>query len=130
MAMALFRTILFVKDMTTMVAFYRDTLGFPEIESADSGPGWRVLDTGGAQLALHALPARVARGIVVSDPAEPRTNAATKLVYEVDDVVAARDQLRQAGVREVVHEGFELGEPPPFWDFQDPEGNLLQITCR
>ena len=128
--MALFRAILFVKDMTTMMAFYRDVLGFVEIETADTGPGWRVLDTGGAQLALHALPAAVARGIVISDPAEARTQVPVKLVYAVDDVVAARERLRQAGVREVIHEGFELGEPPPFWDFQDPEGNLLQLARR
>ncbi|MEM8766119.1 MAG: VOC family protein [Pseudomonadota bacterium] len=128
--MPLFRTILFVKDMATMLAFYEELLGFKEIQTPDTGPDWRVLDTGGAELALHAVPARVARELTISDPAEPRTNAVTKLVYAVDDVVAARGRLRQAGVLEVIHGGFELGEPPPFWDFQDPEGNLLQITSR
>ena len=61
-SMQLKRAILFVKDLATMTAFYRDRLGLRVIESA-SAAGWVEFHGG---LALPAIPEDIARGIEIT----------------------------------------------------------------
>lgn len=122
------RTIVFAKDMRLMMAFYRDVLGFEELQTKDSGSDWGVLKAGAMELALHGIPEVYAEGIEIQDPPEPRSNAVTKLVFRTDDLEAARTALRDQGAIEV-HESFlNTDEEPVRRDFLDPEGNVFQLS--
>src|SRR5262245_28174235 len=87
---------LFVKNLERMTSFYRDALGLQELpERAEDG--WVELDAGSARLGLHAIPPRYAEGVVIESPPRPREGAATKLVFQVDDLAAALVRLREHG---------------------------------
>jgi predicted enzyme related to lactoylglutathione lyase len=115
------RVIVFAKDLEAMAAFYRDALGLRPIPSA-AGSGWVEFEAGGARLALHAIPAALAAGISIADPARPREDTPIKIVFAVDDVDAERSRLVRAGATM-----FEV-RPWGACDGIDPEGNVFQIA--
>ena len=118
--MEIARAILFVKDLPRMTAFYRDVLGF----TVTSGSaGWIEFDAGPVALALHAIPAAIAAGIVIETPARVREQAPVKLSLAVADVAAERTRLVAAGV--VMREVRSWG-----CDGVDPEGNVFQLIAR
>lgn len=121
MSVELRRAILFVKDMDRMAAFYGKTLGLERIPEG-GGAEWLEYDAGGARLALHAIPAEIASGIVVSDPPRRRSEAPIKLVFSVGDLVAERQRLVACGV--------SMSEVQPWGgcDGIDPEGNVFQLV--
>lgn len=108
--MQLFEVILNVEDMDAQVSFYRDTLGL-RVQRADSF--WTTFDTGACTLAVHGGGARK----IGED--------AARIVFRVDDVAAAREEL--------VSRGVELGEirsPAEgvlVVDGRDPEGNMFHL---
>jgi predicted enzyme related to lactoylglutathione lyase len=115
--------ILFVVDVATMTAFYRDGLGLA-VDQAASQPGWVVLDAGGAALALHAILPAVAATISLTSPPAAREDTPIKLGFEVDDLEAARARLTAHGA---------IMQAPTSWgtcDGVDPEGNVLQLVAR
>lgn len=112
---------LFVKDLARMKKFYEEGLGFALIE-ADAREGYAPLQASGAVLALHQIPFGIAERIEVSSPACAREDSATKLVFQVADVDAARAHL-------LAHGAVMLDKKP--WgacDGLDPEGNVFQIV--
>lgn len=118
--MQIARAVLFVKDLPRMTAFYRDTLGF----TVTSGSaGWIEFDAGPVSLALHAIPAALAAGIVIDTPPRVREAAPVKLSFAVADVAAERARLSAAGV--VMREARSWG-----CDGVDPEGNVFQLIAR
>jgi catechol 2,3-dioxygenase-like lactoylglutathione lyase family enzyme len=119
--MILATALLFVKDLDRMIAFYRDGVGLRVDERAD---GWAVLDAGGASLALHAIAAPIAARIEIASPPKPRRDTPIKLVFETDDVAAARTHLAAHGA--------VMFEPrgPTSCDGVDPEGNVFQVRAR
>lgn|SRR5690349_7940972 len=120
--MQLGQVIVFVVDLDRMRRFYADGFGLAVTEQA---PGWIRFATGGAALALHAIPPEIARGIAITDPPAARTDTAIKFTFHVDDVDAARTTLAAHGaaMREVVRWGGRA-----FCDGVDPEGNVFQIA--
>ena len=106
-----------------MKRFYRDLLGV-EPGDRESADGWAAFDTGGAGLALHSIPAEIAKDIGISSPPVPRENDPVKLIFEVDDVEAERVRLEALGVR-VLRRPWQL--PGEACDAVDPEGNVFQI---
>jgi catechol 2,3-dioxygenase-like lactoylglutathione lyase family enzyme len=118
--MQLARAVLFVKDLRRMTAFYRDTLG---LKVTSGSAGWIELDAGPVALALHAIPAAVAAGIVIETPPRVREGSPVKLSFAVADVAAERTRLVAEGVvmREV---------RPGSCDGVDPEGNVFQLVAR
>ena len=120
------RAILFVKHVQPMVDFYCGMLGLEEVVTGESGDSWRVLGAGGMELALHAIPAQYAAGIEIGDPPVAREEGITKLVFQVDDVAAARQSLLEKGAIEV--NGQFLQEPLVYCHFIDPEGNVFQLS--
>ncbi|MDA0789638.1 MAG: VOC family protein [Proteobacteria bacterium] len=123
------RSILFVKDIQKMSAFYQKVLGLTPIgsESGDDD-GWQAFEAGPAQFALHQIPEPWRHQVTLSNPPTAREGAPTKLVFHVADLAQARDELRAQGVPLV--ENQFLNAPGEFvrLDFLDPEGNVVQLT--
>lgn len=112
--------VLFVKDLAAMTAFYRDGLGLAV--RAGAAPGWVPLDAGGVELGLHQIPHEIAATIAIASPPVARADTPIKLVFEVDDMAAARARL-------IAH-GAVMAEPR--WggcDGCDPEGNVFRIAA-
>ncbi len=106
-----------VTDLARSAAFYRDTLGFFEI---DHGAGSAVLASGDTRLVLRA----------VQGPS-PDVDRLLHLNLEVGDVEAVHDELTAKGVT------FERGPHPvdrgdklELWaaTFHDPDGHTIAIT--
>ena len=105
-----------VDDMGTAVAFYRDKLGLAvKYESAD----WVELDAGNVTIALRRY------GSGPEGRPELGVGAGATLVFEVDDIEAARAKLEGQGVK-FIGSVFEYGNVK-LAAFQDLNGNVLQI---
>jgi len=111
-------------DIEHTRAFYADTLGL----NVTDGQGMGILDlnlAGGGHVLIYP-----------KDDHVPATF--TVLNFPVEDIDAAVDQLRAAGIRMERYEGFEQNErgiarpakpedgPPIAW-FKDPAGNILSV---
>ena len=117
----LMEVILHVKDMNSMVAFYRDKLGlnvtYPTSLADYSKESWVTLDTGRCVLALH-------------DGGRPRHGEppSHRIVFETHDIHAARSHF--------VSKGVQLGEVRSaapgvlVIDGHDPEGNGYSIESH
>ena len=121
------RSILFVKDMEVMFAFYTDVLGL-DANSGTDDPDWRVLSSGGAELALHRMPPHWRDQVHIQSPPEVRESAVNKLVFWVDDLEAICADLRANNV--TFTDNPYLNPPNEFIraDFIDPEGNVVQLS--
>jgi catechol 2,3-dioxygenase-like lactoylglutathione lyase family enzyme len=123
--MKLRNAMIFVVDLPRMLAFYRDGLGLvPRLDPAMelATVRWVELSAGPCALALHAIPAEIARGIAISSPPQAREDTPLKLIFEADDLEKARAHLVSCGAT--------MGEPSPWGscDGVDPEGNVFQIA--
>ena len=116
----LIEVILYVQDMQTQVAFYRDSFGlsvlFPAGKEDYRQEYWVTLDSGACCLALHG-------------GGQKRLGQDTpKIVFGVADIQAARQELLARGVK--------IGEvrtaAPGVWvcDGFDPEGNPFSIETH
>ena len=109
--------IVYVKDTEKATQFYRDTLGMKVKVEA---PGWVELDSGSTTLALHGAE---------NLPAKPKEGN-TDLVFTVENVYEAYDELKKAGVKfshephQVCEEGDKVGFSA---GFNDLDGNTLSI---
>ncbi|MEU4245314.1 VOC family protein [Actinoplanes sp. NPDC026619] len=106
-----------VTDLARSVSFYRDTLGFYEI---DSGDGSAVLASGDTRLVLRT----------VTD----LSAAAGRLIYlnlEVGDVEAVYAELIAKGVTfQHAPQPVNRGDRLELWSatFSDPDGHSVAIT--
>jgi catechol 2,3-dioxygenase-like lactoylglutathione lyase family enzyme len=115
--MRLDHAMLFVRDLERMTAFYRDVMGLKPVE-ATRMDDWVEFDGGPIHFALHAIPAHIAKDIVVPDPPKPREQGSCKFTFTVDDLAAEEARLTAHGVM-IIH------RPWGAWDVVDPEGNVL-----
>lgn len=119
--MKLRMAMLFAKDMERMTRFYRDALGLVVLPE-ESSEGWVVMETEGCRFALHAIPAPIASSIVIEEPPVARVETPIKLIFEVENLEAARAHVER-------HGAVLLPERMPgARDFLDPEGNVVQIA--
>jgi catechol 2,3-dioxygenase-like lactoylglutathione lyase family enzyme len=112
---------IFAKDMDRMTAFYRDALGLRLIPETRQD-GWVEFEAGGCLLALHAIPAEIAKDVDITNPPQPRSGTPMKLVFETPDLDAARNHLLSMGA--VMREPSNWGA----CDGLDPEGNVFQVV--
>ena len=114
------RYIFFTDNVQRMVSFYRDVMRMTVLmppEATDHDPeGWVRLSSGGVEVAIHRA----------GKPGCAGRNR-NKLVFIVNDVGAAREELRKAGVRVGKHNYYANSE---CCDFSDPDKNTLQISSR
>jgi catechol 2,3-dioxygenase-like lactoylglutathione lyase family enzyme len=108
---------LFVANLGRSVAFYRDLLGFRQV---DMGLGSAVLESGDGRIVL--------RRVVDMAPVDRRL---VHLLLEVPDVQAAYDELLLQGV-EFVHRPRPVSryEQLELWSaaFRDPDGHGIALT--
>jgi catechol 2,3-dioxygenase-like lactoylglutathione lyase family enzyme len=108
---------LFVTNLGRSLAFYRDLLGFRQV---DMGLGSAVLESGDSRIVL--------RRVVDMPPVDRRL---VHLLLEVPDVQAAYDELLLQGV-EFVHRPRPVSryEQLELWSaaFRDPDGHGIALT--
>jgi catechol 2,3-dioxygenase-like lactoylglutathione lyase family enzyme len=108
-----------VDDMDQAVAFYRDTLGLEvQYESVD----WVELDAGNVTIALRRY------GSGPEGRPELGVGEGATLVFEVDDIEAAKAELEGQGVR-FLGGVFDYGSVK-LAAFEDINSNVLQIYQR
>lgn len=117
---------LFTCDIERTAAFYAVVFGLRREDSADAG-FVMMRGAGGADLALHQVPARIAAQITIRTPPVWRDDTAYKICFETDDLAG----LRQS----ILDHGGQAKEPwawegTDFCECTDPEGNVVQIFCR
>ena len=115
--------IVYAKDIARLARFYAEVANLEIVhEVADHV----VLESETYELVVVAIPADIAKNIVIKSPPERRENTAFKLSFLVDSLVDARATAKAAGG--------DLNPPVKEWDFQgmrvcdgcDPEGNMIQ----
>ena len=121
--MQLHSAILYVKDLERMKHFYAEMLG-AKPTNQDWTDTWATFETGGARFSLHAIPAEIAKNMVIESPPIRREQHAVKLSFEVMDVESERARLESLGVQMLRRPWQKPGEA---CDAVDPEGNVFQI---
>jgi predicted enzyme related to lactoylglutathione lyase len=121
--MQLRRAILYVKDLDRMKRFYSEMLHTNPTHS-DWTDSWATFDTGSARFSLHAIPAEIAKSIVIASPPIAREEQSLKLSFEVNDVESERARLESLGAQILRRPWQKSGEA---CDAVDPEGNVFQI---
>jgi catechol 2,3-dioxygenase-like lactoylglutathione lyase family enzyme len=126
--MHLGRVILFAKDVSRLGDFYREVMGFAAVATEHDSDEWLLLDTGGAELALHRVPDPWNEAIEITDPPAVRHGSPHKPVFVVEDLVATRDRLLARGV--VALDPGVVNPPGRLvrCDFVDAEGNVFQVS--
>lgn len=116
--------VVYAKDVAKVVPFYRDALGFQEVESDN---GYVRLRSSSWELVVVRIPDALAASIAVTDPPEVREDTAVKPVFVVSDLAAVRAAAAIAGG------GIKPESAEWHWkggtvvDGFDPEGNVLQV---
>jgi len=121
--------LLYVKDLKRMREFYSQLLGATPT-NRDFTDVWANFEAGGAQFALHAIPAEIAKNIEIKAPPTPREGNPLKLIFEVRDVETERARVESLGAQTVRRPWQKSGEA---FDAVDPEGNILSSLlprCR
>ena len=120
---------LLVVDYPSCFAFYKDVMGL-DVAWEDEETGYAEFEAGNVRLALFGR-AEMAGVVGTSDlPAELSGQDRVTVVFRVDDVDQACEDLRSSGV-ELLTEPQDREE----WGirtahFRDPEGNLVEINKR
>jgi predicted enzyme related to lactoylglutathione lyase len=116
----LIEIILYVQDMAAMVGFYRNVLGLavqhPQDATDVSQQHWVTFATGACTLALH------------SGGQEPPAANAPEIVFLVEDVQAARQQLVDRGV--AMGEVVAAAPGILVCGGRDPEGHRFAVESR
>jgi predicted enzyme related to lactoylglutathione lyase len=117
---------LFTCDIERMAEFYAAVFGLRREDSADAG-FLMMRGTGGADLALHQVPERIAAQITIETPPQWRDDTAYKICFETDDLAALRGAILEHGGQAKEPWSWEGTE---FCECTDPEGNVVQIFSR
>lgn len=105
------------EDLEQQRRFYRDTLGFRELESSESSVLFEIPGGGG----LFEL--------IQQDPSPQYDTKRYQVGFTVADIHAAREDLVHRGVTTLSEiEGEESGSPNLWCYFRDPEGNVFEVT--
>lgn len=103
------------RDMGRSLGFYRDLLGM-KMKFQD-GEKWAQLDAQGARFALAS-----------PEEAGAAAASATVIVFEVDDLAAARKALESAGAPILATR--DMGSHGSTITSRDPDGNIIQFFAK
>jgi len=112
-----------VDDVDAAIAFYRDHLGFEEL--MHPAPAFAMLRRGDLRLVLSAPGGGPGGGQAMPDGTLPTPGGWNRFALEVDDLDAAVDRLREAGVRFRNEPVTGVGGRQVLVD--DPSGNPVEI---
>lgn len=119
------------RDIEALSAFYRETLGFPEIMGHRS-PIYRCLDAGGMELGFNAPAAYGLLGLDDRRPGDAIPPAVAYFTFEL----ASREAVA-ASVATALAQGGKLRKGPYLtyynaWQavMEDPEGNIFRLNHR
>jgi catechol 2,3-dioxygenase-like lactoylglutathione lyase family enzyme len=112
-----------VDDAEAAVAFYRDRLGF-EVK-AQPGPGFAILAREGARLLLSEPRGAGGAAQPTPDGRRPEPGGWNRIQLEVDDVDAAAEMLRRAGVQ--LRSDVIRGRGGSQVLVEDPSGNPVEL---
>ena len=106
------------EDLEAQRRFYRDVLGFREVEATE-------------EYVQFEMGERRTFELMARDPATPQyATRRYQVGFEVEDIRAAREELIGRGI-EPVSEIDGSDEAGSLWTyFRDPEGNVFEITQR
>jgi predicted enzyme related to lactoylglutathione lyase len=118
--------VLYAVDPDRLVPFYERVCGLTRV---DAPAELVVLVSDAWELHVVAVPAPIAARIELTSPPAPRTTTPIKLVFDVDDLAAARAAAAPTGG--------VVDAPAREWDFDgavrcdghDPEGNVVQLRA-
>ena len=116
MAAALNRIILYVRDVEASVAFYERHFGFRALRQRGDRIIELVATNGGANLMIHAA----AKGVKLGQ-------VAVKLVFDVEDVEAFREEATRCGL---VFGPAHRADGYSYANAKDPSGNNIQVSSR
>ena len=112
-----------VDDVDAAIAFYRDHLGFEEL--MHPAPAFAMLRRGDLRLVLSAPGGGPGGGQAMPDGTLPTPGGWNRFALEVDDLDAAVDRLREAGVRFRNEPVTGVGGRQVLVD--DPSGNPVEL---
>jgi catechol 2,3-dioxygenase-like lactoylglutathione lyase family enzyme len=112
-----------VDDVDAAIAFYRDHLGFEEL--MHPAPAFAMLRRGDLRLVLSAPGGGPGGGQAMPDGTLPTPGGWNRFALEVDDLDAAVDRLREAGVRFRNEPITGVGGRQVLVD--DPSGNPVEL---
>lgn len=119
--------VIFAKDLKRLTAFYQQVLNLKVIESEKSHI---VLNGNGLELVIHAIPARVAAGIDITEPPTLRAASAIKPAFYVDDLAEVETAVAATGGTLKPLDGAWEIRGAIVLDGSDPEGNVVQFKQR
>ena len=114
---SMMQIILFVREMDRAVHFYRDVLGLQVVYPQGplenySNEMWVAFDAGGCALALHG-------------GAQKPPEASHEVIFKVDDLERARQEILNAGIH--IAEIRLLEDGAPIAEGVDPDGHRFAI---
>jgi predicted enzyme related to lactoylglutathione lyase len=115
-------TVILADDFDTLVAWYRDVLGFRVSKLFEDGPHYANLETvSGIRIGIGVA------GEMQVEPGDRATNTVL-MQFEVDDVASLLSHVAACGGR--VEHGPTFSEADGFWfgAFADPEGNPCWVV--
>jgi predicted enzyme related to lactoylglutathione lyase len=112
--------VLYVVDLPSMAAFYRDVFGLTSI-AGDHSEVWQEFHAGAFRLGLHQIPREVLDNLQPPPGVTPRERNPIKLVFAVTDVEETRTRLEALGAK-------ILTRPWGGSEVVDPEGNIFGLT--
>lgn len=107
-----------VTDRARSIAWYRDTLGLPQLNEATDDDEPVFIGNPGVQFGLF-------QADVVSPPREPESSGLRHVALVVDDLEAAKERLDAHGVS---YRPADHGSACSVY-FRDPDGNTLELTA-
>lgn len=116
--------VVFAKNKARVSAFYQQTLGLTVEESASSHD---LLRGHGFEIVVHAIPRKIAAGIRIARPPEPRQETPIKPTFVVPDLQAVRAAALKTGGHLEPAEGAWRFRGCIVLDGWDPEGNVVQF---
>ena len=116
--------VVFAKDIAALANFYKQVAEMAEV-NADRDH--IVLDEGGFQLVIHAIPKKIAAQIQIAVPPQLREDTPIKICLPVTSIEHARTAAAALGG--------QVGAKSKEWeargfracDAHDPEGNVFQV---
>lgn len=103
-----------VDDLAAQTHFYETTMGFEVVESGD---GWVHFDVDGRLFEL------------IERDSSPQYNARRyQIGFTVEDLASARETIIRAGATAITGIEGEADTPNRWCYFEDPEGNVFELT--